>query len=512
MHSIKRRVPHQQSQIGEKLPAILEICQKMSAEKELAALLHLIAKEAARLMEADRASIFLLDRNKNELWSIITLDGTQIRFDARLGIAGAAALTGQTINVEDAYKDPRFYRGIDGRTGYRTRSLLVVPLRSHEGNVIGTFQVLNKKNGVFNQYDEGIAELLGAQIATAIETVQLVEELNRHREELLQENTQLLIAVEKKFSTQNIIGTSSQIQNTVRLIEQISDSSVNILITGESGTGKELVAKTIHYNSPRARSPFVALNCAALPESLVESELFGIEKGVATGVERRIGKFETANGGTLFLDEIGDLSLSAQAKILRALQEGVIERVGGRKEIPVDIRVLAATNKDLESEIKKGNFRRDLYYRLKVIHIEMPALREIPEDIPLLANSFLNKYCLEMGKEPKKLTPGALRYLMKYSWPGNVRELENRIKRLVVLTPRKVITEEDLSDDIRSASEKAPLPKAQSFKEAVEELEKRLISEALQMCRQNQMQTAKALGLSRQGLIKKMKRYGIKTL
>lgn len=512
MHSIKRRVPQQQSQIGEKLPAILEICQKMSAEKELAALLHLIAKEAARLMEADRASIFLLDRNKNELWSIITLDGTQIRFDARLGIAGAAALTGQTINVEDAYKDPRFYRGIDGRTGYRTRSLLVVPLRSHEGNVIGTFQVLNKKDGVFNQYDEGIAELLGAQIATAIETVQLVEELNRHREELLQENTQLLIAVEKKFSTQNIIGTSPQIQNTVRLIEQISDSSVNILITGESGTGKELVAKTIHYNSPRARSPFVALNCAALPESLVESELFGIEKGVATGVERRIGKFETANGGTLFLDEIGDLSLSAQAKILRALQEGVIERVGGRKEIPVDIRVLAATNKDLESEIKKGNFRRDLYYRLKVIHIEMPALREIPEDIPLLANSFLNKYCLEMGKEPKKLTPGALRYLMKYSWPGNVRELENRIKRLVVLTPRKVITEEDLSDDIRSASEKAPLPKAQSFKEAVEELEKRLISEALQMCRQNQMQTAKALGLSRQGLIKKMKRYGIKTL
>lgn len=484
----------------------------MSAEKELAALLHLIAKEAARLMEADRASIFLLDHNKNELWSIITLDGTQIRFDARLGIAGAAALTGQTINVEDAYKDPRFYRGIDGRTGYQTRSLLVVPLRSHEGNVIGTFQVLNKKNGVFNQYDEGIAELLGAQIATAIETVQLVEELNRHREELLQENTQLLIAVEKKFSTQNIIGTSPQIQNTVRLIEQISDSSVNILITGESGTGKELVAKTIHYNSPRARSPFVALNCAALPESLVESELFGIEKGVATGVERRIGKFETANGGTLFLDEIGDLSLSAQAKILRALQEGVIERVGGRKEIPVDIRVLAATNKDLESEIKKGNFRRDLYYRLKVIHIEMPALREIPEDIPLLANSFLNKYCLEMGKEPKKLTPGALRYLMKYSWPGNVRELENRIKRLVVLTPRKVITEEDLSDDIRSASEKAPLPKAQSFKEAVEELEKRLISEALQMCRQNQMQTAKALGLSRQGLIKKMKRYGIKTL
>lgn len=429
----------------------------MSAEKELAALLNLIAKEAARLMEVDRASIFLLDRDKNELWSITTLDGTQIRFDARLGIAGAAAMTGQKINVEDAYNDPRFYKGIDGRTGYRTRSLLVVPLRNQEGNVIGTFQVLNKKNGVFNKYDEGVIELLGTQIATAIETVQLVEELNRHRNELLQENTQLLMEVERRFSTQNILGRSPQIQNTVRLIEQISDSSVNVLITGESGTGKELIAKTIHYNSQRTRNPFVALNCAALPESLVESELFEIEKGVATGVERRVGKFEMANGGTLFLDEIGDLSLSAQAKILRVLQEGVVEHVGGRKEIPVDIRVIAATNKDLESEIKKGNFRKDLYYRLKVIHIQMPALREIPEDIPVLANHFLDKYCREMGKEPKRLSPKALRYLMSYSWPGNVRELENNIKRILVLTPRRVITEEDLPEDIRSAIERTPI-------------------------------------------------------
>ncbi|MER3446600.1 MAG: hypothetical protein C4291_07030 [Candidatus Dadabacteria bacterium] len=218
-----------------------------------------------------------------------------------------------------------------------------------------------------------------------------------------------------------------------------------------------------------------------------------------------------ANGGTLFLDEIGDLSLPAQAKVLRVLQEGVIERVGGRKEIPVDIRVLAATNKDLEAEIKKGNFRKDLYYRLKIIHIQMPALREIPEDIPLLANYFLSNYCREMGKEPKKLTPGALRYLMSYSWPGNVRELENNIKRLVVLTPRRVITEADLPEDIRSVGERTPMLRTHSFKETVEELEKRLISEALQMCHQNQLQAAKALGLSRQGLIKKMKRYGIRT-
>jgi Nif-specific regulatory protein len=513
MRSIKRSISHQQGQFDEKLPIILKICQKMNAERDLPALLNLIAREAARLMEADRASIFLLDREKQELWSIVTLDGTQIRFDARLGIAGAAAMTGQTINVEDAYEDPRFYKKIDGRTGYRTRSLLVVPLKNQEGEVIGTFQVLNKKDGAFTKDDEEILEALAAHVAIAIETAQLVEELKRHREKLLEENSQLWKEVEGRFSTQNILGTSPQIQNVVRLIEEISDSSVNVLITGESGTGKELVAKAIHYNSSRARSPFVALNCAALPEGLVESELFGIEKGVATGVERRIGKFEAAEGGTLFLDEIGDLSPGAQAKILRVLQEGVIERVGGRREIPVDVRILAATNKDLETEIKKGNFRKDLYYRLRVIQIQMPALREIPEDIPLLANYFLDKYCREMKKEPKKLSAGALGCLMNYAWPGNVRELESEMKRLVVLTPRRVITEEDLSEVIRnSGSVRVPskLMPVRSLKETVEELEKRLILEALQTCQYNQRQTAKTLRLSRWGLIKKMKRYGIK--
>src|ERR1700757_2763772 len=184
MRSIKRRVSHQQGQIAEKLPAILQICRKMNTEKSLAALLNLVAREAARLMEADRASIFLLDREKQELWSIVTLDGTQIRFDARLGIAGAAATSGQTINVEDAYQDPRFYKGIDGRTGFRTWSLLVMPLRNYEGKIIGTFQVLNKKRGTFTKDDEEILQALAAHVAITIETVQLVEELKHHREQL----------------------------------------------------------------------------------------------------------------------------------------------------------------------------------------------------------------------------------------------------------------------------------------------------------------------------------------
>jgi Nif-specific regulatory protein len=513
MRALKGSVVRQESQRGEDFLAVLRICQKMNAEWNLAVLLDLIAGEAAKLLAADRASIFLLDREKSELWSQVALGSQPIRFDARLGIAGAAALTGQIINVKDAHEDPRFNKEVDVRTGYRTRSMLTVPLRNHEGEVIGAFQALNKKEGVFTTNDEEIAKALAAHAAIAIETAQLIEELRQHRDQLLEENTQLWQEVERKFSTQSILGTSVKVQHIVRLIEQLHDSAVNVLITGESGTGKELVARAIHYNSTRARRPLVALNCAALPDSLVESELFGIEKGVATGVERRIGKFEAADGGTLFLDEVGDLGLTAQAKILRVLQEHVIERLGGRKEIPVDVRILTATNKNLETEIKKGTFREDLYYRLKVIHIHMPPLRESREDIPLLANSFLAVYCREMKKETKKLTPGALRCLMAYPWPGNVRELENEMKRAVVLSERKVVTEEDLSEALRNGGSKGGLAQflpAGSLKEIVTALEKRLIAEALQARRQNQQQAAKVLGLSRQGLIKKMKRYGIK--
>jgi Nif-specific regulatory protein len=485
----------------------------MASERDLAALLDLIANEATKLMGADRASLFLLDREKSELWSKVALGSDQIlRFDARRGIAGAVALTGQTVNVKDAHEDPRFYREIDLHTGYRTRSLLAVPLRNHEGEIVGTFEVLNKRTGAFDKEDEEILKALAAQAAVAIETARLLEETRRHRDQLQEENAQLWKELEGKLPTHTIIGTSEKIHAVLRLIDHISNSSVNVLITGESGTGKELIARAIHYKSLRARKPFVALNCAALPETLVESELFGIEKGVATGVERRTGKFEAADGGTLFLDEIGDLSLTAQAKLLRVLQEKVIEHVGGRKVIAVDVRIVSATNKNLEAEIKKGTFREDLYYRLKVIHLQMPALREIREDIPLLANYFLSQYCREMNKEPMSFAPEALSALMSYSWPGNVRELENEVRRLALSVPGKTIAPEDLSDGMRSAPGPAAAePRAEKpLKDTVAELERGMILEALKNCRQNQQQAAKALGLSRQGLIKKIKRYGIK--
>src|SRR5262249_52557265 len=240
------------------------------------------------------------------------------------------------------------------------------------------------------------------------------------------------------------------------LIERTAETNISALITGENGTGKELSARAIHYMSGRRGKPFVAVNCAALPDTLVESELFGIEKGVATGVERRVGRIESANGGTLFLDEIGDLSLTSQAKLLRVLQEREVDWVGGRRPVPVDIRLVAATNKDLKDEIQQGRFRQDLFFRLNVVHLHLPALREIRADIPVLAMHFLRKQAKEMGREVLGFEPEALKALTTYHWPGNIRELENEVRRGVVLTAGDEISLGDLSDSVREERLETP--------------------------------------------------------
>jgi transcriptional regulator with PAS, ATPase and Fis domain len=293
-------------------------------------------------------------------------------------------------------------------------------------------------------------------------------------------------------------------------MEQVADSSASVLITGESGTGKELAAKTIHAASSRAREPLVALNCAALPEALLESELFGIERGVATGVEARPGKFELAGAGTLLLDEIGDLSLTAQAKLLRVLQERVVERVGGREAIGVRARLLAATNKDLAAAVKAGTFREDLYYRLNVVQIRMPALREVADDIPLIASALLAEHCRELGRQPPEIGREAIACLRQYHWPGNVRELGNEMKRLAVMVRRERIEVADLVEGIRDAGQSAKESGHDaSLSDAVEALERRMIVAALAKCGFNQQQAARLLGLSRQGLLNKIKRYAV---
>lgn len=494
----------------DKLRAVLNICRRMSAITDLASLQTLITSEAKELLQADRVSVFLFDRDNCELWSAISEEGKIMRFDARLGIAGAVAMTGKAINTANAYEHPLFYKEVDVETGYRTRNLLAVPLHSLDGAVIGVGEATNKIGGVFTDADAEILTTLAAQLADVIENSPIASELKTHK---LERRAYPAAEFISGFATQKIVGMSHRIQSIIRLIDQIRPSSVDVLVQGESGTGKELIAKALHFNSPRAKYPFVALNCAALPDNLVETELFGIEKGVATGVDRRIGKFEAAHGGTLFLDEIGDLSLTAQAKILRVVQERSVDRIGGRTPVPVDVRIVAATNRDLETAMREKLFREDLYYRLSVVRIQTPALREIPEDIPTLANHFLQKHCTANQVEIKQFTAAAIAAMKAYSWPGNARQLENEIKRVVASVRSGSIGAEHLVIESQSRQTRATTAlefvTGQTLNQALDALERKMIEQALDRCDGNKVKAAQQLGLSRQGLIKKLRRLRV---
>ncbi|WP_051617240.1 sigma-54 interaction domain-containing protein [Desulfonatronovibrio hydrogenovorans] len=357
---------------------------------------------------------------------------------------------------------------------------------------------------------------------------EMLKELQQARKQLLKENAGLKKGLQERFSSKKIIGRNPEMRKILDQVERIADTSVNVLITGETGTGKELIAKALHYNSLRGPSPFVAVNCSAVPETLFESELFGIEKGVATGVAMRKGLLEQAHKGTLFLDEIGDMPLSSQAKILRVLEERVITRVGGKEPIPVDIRVVAATNRDLKAETAAARFRSDLFFRLNVVSLCLPPLAERPEDLPLLVKRFMDVHCRSMNRASMKVSPEAMRALFSYSWPGNVRELENEVERLVALAYSSVIRLEDLSLSIREsarASRKSPAistapetgtGKDQDLKDlqdrpeaevqSLAKAEKKLVQRALEVSQGNKTQAARLLGISREGLRKKMKR------
>jgi DNA-binding NtrC family response regulator len=333
----------------------------------------------------------------------------------------------------------------------------------------------------------------------------LQKQLAASKERLAEENVNLRHNLREKFSPSGILGTSKGIGTLLSMVEKVSHVSANVLITGETGTGKELVAKAIHYNSSRADKPFIAINCSAIPESIFESEIFGIEKGVATGVDKRIGKIEQARGGTLFLDEIADMSLACQAKMLRVIEEDRVEPVGARKSIPVDVRILAATNKDLKAAAEKRTFREDLYYRLHVINVHIPPLRERREDIRLLASHFLLASARRLGRDQMHFSSEAMEKLMAYPWPGNVRELGNEVERAVVLAPSQEITVDDLSQELRACRSADPVQPGLS----VRANEKDLIGKALADAGGNRSEAARLLGISREGLRKKMKRYGM---
>lgn len=333
------------------------------------------------------------------------------------------------------------------------------------------------------------------------------------QETLMFENQSLKRVLHQETSFSNIIARSPRMLDIFDTIRKIADYKTTVLITGESGSGKELIARAIHFNSPRSNKPFIAINCSAIPETLLESELFGYVKGSFTGANKdKKGLFEEASGGTLFLDEVGDLPLSLQVKLLRAIQEEEIRRVGDTKTLKIDVRLITATLKNLGEEIKKGTFREDLYYRLNVLPIHLPPLRERKEDIPLLAETFLSRFSKEMDKKVKKLSPEAIQFLTDYSWPGNVRELENTIERAMVLETGEELRPDSLPDSVRNVEVNPAIRAAASelsIKKMMVIMEQELIKKALEKTGGNRTWAAKLLEISHRALLYKIKRYGL---
>ena len=355
---------------------------------------------------------------------------------------------------------------------------------------------------------------------------QLSQELEKSRLRLHEENRQVVETLQKEYNVRRIIGRCPAMRQVVAQALAIARRPINTLILGPSGTGKEIFAKTIHYHSPRRDAPFVAVNCTAIPDSLFESEMFGIEKGVATGVSARRGLVEEASGGTLFLDELADMSLPNQAKLLRVLEEREVLRVGSSKPVSVDIKLIAATNANLEEAVRKGNFREDLYYRINVAEIRVPPLRDRGDDILLLAQLFLERHCAYMGRPRLSLSPAVCRQLLQYGWPGNVRELNNEMERAASLTIGNRVELSDLStrivpDEVRChLLETEPLisrdgadtpreetPTAQNYN--LQEMERKLILDVLNKTGGNKSKAAELLGITREGLRKKLLRMGI---
>ena len=382
------------------------------------------------------------------------------------------------------------------------KDLLVIMLTGYESVKTA---VSAMKLGAYDYLSKPIDnEKIKIVIENALKTRRLTREVGDLQKE-----------IRKRFAFERIIGNSLQMEKVFDLIKRVATYDVTVLLRGASGTGKELIAQAIHYASSRSRGPFVAIDCATLPETLVESEIFGYERGAFTGAEaRKLGKFELAQGGTLFLDEIGNLSPNTQVKLLRALQEKKIERLGGKRPIGVDVRVIAATSVNLEEAMEKGLFREDLYHRLNVFPIRLPLLREREGDVPLLAEYFLAEFNKELKKEVKKISEEARELLVKYSWPGNVRELENTIKSAVLLAEDTILPQhlpqkiQAVRDEVRLSELKGPLKEVS--KRATQKIEKELITKVLREVHWNKSKAAKLLNVDYKTLYNKIKEYGIK--
>ncbi len=392
-------------------------------------------------------------------------------------------------------------------------SILCAPLLCPE-RTLGILQIESKsKNYEFSKADLDLVTGIASQVALLIYNAELLDDLKKAKERIEFENKNLKRQQKIHSSFSNIVGTSVKIKETLELVKKVSNAPYSVLITGESGTGKELITRAIHYNGSRSEQPFVVLNCAAIPRDLLESELFGYEKGAFTGaMETKLGLFEVANNGTIFLDEIGEMHVYTQAKVLRVLQEKEFQRIGGTRVIKVDVRILAATNKDLKAAMSSGEFREDLFYRLNVVPIHIPPLRERKEDIPLFIAHFLALSCADVGKRVKGFTPEALTFLSNYAWPGNVRELRNVIERIVTLVPDdSIVGVEMLPQEVcnKSAVRLQKYKSTGTLYEAQKQLEIEMLLEALKSSGGNKSKAAELLGISRKVLYEKIETYKI---
>lgn len=483
---------------------LLEIGVRWHRAEGIAELLSEIAQGAAELLQADRASIFLWDRASETLVGrpALGVPGGELRLPDNQGVVGHVVQTGRSVRVAAESPEAQLIdRQTDKRLKYRTRNLLCVPLESASGTRLGAFEILNKHHGDFDDDDEELLHHLAAQAAAALENV-------RDRQRLLSNTRQM---ADQAASEVELIGRSPAIAALRSTAERVASTELAVLILGENGTGKEVIARMIHYYSPRRDKPFVAVNCAAVPETLAESELFGHEKGAFTDAHQsRPGRFELAAEGTLFLDEIAELPTSCQAKLLRVLEERTLIRVGGSLPIRTDARIIAATNQDLVELVRQRRFREDLYFRLCVVTLDLPPLRERGDDIVLLAEHFLQQFAAQAGRRVPVLTAAARAKLKDHAWPGNVRELRNLMERLAYLSAKDEIDADDLAFILSPRND--PLwgvPQNLTLAEATDRFQKTYIEQAIRAADDNVSEAAKQLGLHRSNLYRKMRRLGM---
>lgn len=491
----------------EELRRLIEVTGRLLSTIDFDQLLEIILESAKSLTKSGASSLLLLDEKVGKLRFAVATGEAKASLGSLyvpLGeesIAGYVALHGKPLVVNDVGKDGRWYSGVDEATSFKTRSILGVPLRLGE-RTVGVIEVLNKQGGVeFTKEDVKLLELLAGQAAQVLRNAQEYMSLRASKEAI--EAAQKL--------RYKIVGRAPKLLEAIDMAKRVASSNTTVIITGESGTGKELLAHYIHLHSPRQDGPFVIVNCAAIPTTLIESELFGYEKGAFTGAtSRKEGKFEKAHKGTLFLDEIGDLGLETQVKLLRFFEDKEFERLGGKERLTVDVRVITATNQSLPHLIRDKKFREDLYYRIDVFPVDLPPLSERKGDIPLLVEHFVKLFNMETTKCIEGIEKDALVKLEGYDWPGNVRELRNVIERAFVLSAGTKIRAEDIVTGKGPHEEHTDIfAEDKPWLEAVQEFKSQYLYHALKKTRGNHKKAAHMLGIQPSYLSRLKKELGL---